>query len=166
MYLTFSSIKSSITLFLFWNASLANISGSWVVAHVRKATNQIILIEKFTLENLWWPFQYLKEEQWLIFWLTLSGRFYEYISEIPSYQGSDWIYGYFVGTAVWSTTGTVCFPPTDLLSLQATWELSHSVRLCLPFHTAHIPKTLNAVICQLRSLTSSPVISQSEICSL
>lgn len=63
MYLTFSSIKSSITLFLFWNASLANINGAWAVAHVRKARNQIILVEKFTLENLWWSVQYLKEDQ-------------------------------------------------------------------------------------------------------
>lgn len=111
MYLTFSSIKSSITLFLFWNASLANINGAWAVAHVRKAKNQIILVEKFTLENLWWSVQYLKEDQWLIFWLPLSGQLYEYITDISKYQGSDWIYGYFVGTAVWSSNWYCLFSP-------------------------------------------------------
>lgn len=82
MYWAFSSIKSSIILFLFWNVSLANISDAWVVYLVRKEANLVILIVvSFTLGNVW-SARYLKEDQWLILWLPLACQLYEYITGI------------------------------------------------------------------------------------
>lgn len=138
MCLTFSSIKVA-SFCLCFEMSPQKISSMFfhqtAVLLVRKETNLIVLAIIFTLENLWWSVQYLKEDWELVLWLPLLCQLYEYIIGILIYQ-SSWICSCFVGSSVWQPL--VFIFPIGLVSLHSTQSLSHRLELCLPFHSAHI----------------------------